>query len=241
MLVNRSIGGNYQILDYAVPTSLSKQVKSIMESHSPNADQKQKRLLRTLSRDTRVEKQDGIELLLTRPEVRLMKEAAIAMGTKERIIGSENHPALMFYMTVLRLVKWREQVLGSEDEEENPLRRHRRRWCFWGCDDEDETPTANETPAASGNSCENDEILCDHRDHLDLDEPDCCDPQDHNRCPGDNCDGMCGPSCACWSFICDDCCWYQGCQHHDDCCVEHGYFSWGCLSLWNFSCSSYSC
>ena len=36
-----------------------------------------------------------------------------------------------------------------------------------------------------------------------------------NICPnGDNCLGLCGPDCACWWFICGDCCWNLGCYIH---------------------------
>ncbi len=35
---------------------------------------------------------------------------------------------------------------------------------------------------------------------------------------GDDCFGMCGPGCSCWSFICGDCCCYDGCKSHDITC-----------------------
>ena len=56
-----------------------------------------------------------------------------------------------------------------------------------------------------------------------------------------NCLGMCGYGCSCWSWVCGDCCVHQGCLDHDNCCRDHGFWSWACWSLWNFSCSSYSC
>eukprot|EP00731_Ephydatia_muelleri_P021083 Em0013g810a len=63
----------------------------------------------------------------------------------------------------------------------------------------------------------------------------CC-----GKCPiGNDCLGMCGPSCTCWAWACGDCCYHQGCYDHDLCCKK--YLSWNCLSVWKFKCNSYSC
>jgi hypothetical protein len=35
---------------------------------------------------------------------------------------------------------------------------------------------------------------------------------------GNNCYGMCGPGCSCWSWVCGDCCYHYGCARHDDWC-----------------------
>ena len=59
-----------------------------------------------------------------------------------------------------------------------------------------------------------------------------------------SCNGMCGLSCNCWSFICRDCCVHQGCLDHDNCCARDGYFSYSCtfgLVVSGFSCSGYPC
>ena len=70
------------------------------------------------------------------------------------------------------------------------------------------------------------------------------------RCPfrrGDNdCFGMCGKGCSCWSFVCGDCCVQQYCLTHDQCCLDRGFFSFACLSVaWRVlgsQCSqTYSC
>lgn len=55
------------------------------------------------------------------------------------------------------------------------------------------------------------------------------------------CNGMCGQSCNCWSFVCGDCCVHQGCLDHDLCCARDGYFSSSCLFVYGFSCSGYTC
>ena len=55
-----------------------------------------------------------------------------------------------------------------------------------------------------------------------------------------DCLGMCGYDCTCWSWVCGDCCVHKGCLAHDICCRED-FWSWACLFPWGFSCSSYSC
>jgi len=57
------------------------------------------------------------------------------------------------------------------------------------------------------------------------------DPRD------DECLGMCGPGCACWSFVCGDCCYNKLCLEHDKCC-RHRAFSSRCLLpfLYGLSC-----
>jgi hypothetical protein len=56
-----------------------------------------------------------------------------------------------------------------------------------------------------------------------------------NRCPfekyDNDCFGMCGPSCTCWDFVCGDCCVYQYCLTHDQCCHDAGFFSLTCFSV----------
>ena len=53
-----------------------------------------------------------------------------------------------------------------------------------------------------------------------------------NKCPsGNNCFGMCGKGCSCWSFVCGNCCVNQYCLTHDQCCADKGFFSWACLSV----------
>ena len=48
--------------------------------------------------------------------------------------------------------------------------------------------------------------------------------------PNNNdCLGMCGKGCTCWSWVCDDCCFHQGCYEHDKCC-EKRFYSTYCLT-----------
>ena len=55
------------------------------------------------------------------------------------------------------------------------------------------------------------------------------------RCPyrryDNNCFGMCGPDCTCWSFVCGDCCLYRYCETHDECCAKRGFYTFACFSV----------
>ena len=46
---------------------------------------------------------------------------------------------------------------------------------------------------------------------------------------GNNCYGMCGPGCSCWSWVCGDCCYHWGCAVHDNWCREGEW--WWCDNI----------
>ena len=57
-----------------------------------------------------------------------------------------------------------------------------------------------------------------------------------------SCNGMCGPGCHCWWWICGDCCTHKGCLDHDNYCAKDGYISFSCIisvPLY-FTCESHS-
>ena len=56
-----------------------------------------------------------------------------------------------------------------------------------------------------------------------------------NKQIGSNCEAMCGKGTSCWSILCGDCCYHEGCYQ------EYGYFSWKCLDVTSFSCDSFTC
>ena len=59
------------------------------------------------------------------------------------------------------------------------------------------------------------------------------------RCPSmTKCLGMCGYGCWCWSIVCGDCCYWEGCHKHDNKCRE-SFFSLGCLLPFKFRCGGY--
>ncbi len=41
---------------------------------------------------------------------------------------------------------------------------------------------------------------------------------------GNDCYGMCGPGCSCWSWVCGDCCYHSGCAKHDDWCRQGKWY-----------------
>ena len=60
-------------------------------------------------------------------------------------------------------------------------------------------------------------------------------------CPNDDCLGMCGLGCNCWSFLCRDCCYHLGCYQHDLCC-RNEFTQSSCLFPFGFRCESpYRC
>ncbi|HTQ44103.1 MAG TPA: hypothetical protein VMI75_15195 [Polyangiaceae bacterium] len=44
-----------------------------------------------------------------------------------------------------------------------------------------------------------------------------------------DCYGMCGPDCSCWSWVCGDCCYHYGCAVHDSWCREGEW--WYCYNI----------
>ncbi len=66
-----------------------------------------------------------------------------------------------------------------------------------------------------------------------------------DQCPfsqgSNNCFGLCGKGCTCWSFICGNCCVNNYCLTHDQCCADRGFFSYPCLAVaWRVISSSCS-
>lgn len=48
--------------------------------------------------------------------------------------------------------------------------------------------------------------------------------------------GMCGPGTSCWSWVCGDCCCYDGCLSHDNSCRECKWYKpWNCLLCATFT------
>lgn len=49
--------------------------------------------------------------------------------------------------------------------------------------------------------------------------PDVLACKDLRKDPNKNeCYGMCGRGCSCWSWVCGDCCYHRGCAYHDTQC-----------------------
>jgi hypothetical protein len=41
---------------------------------------------------------------------------------------------------------------------------------------------------------------------------------------GNDCYGMCGNGCSCWSWVCGDCCYHGGCAQHDTWCRQGQWY-----------------
>jgi hypothetical protein len=41
---------------------------------------------------------------------------------------------------------------------------------------------------------------------------------------GNDCYGMCGYGCSCWSWVCGDCCYHGGCAQHDNWCRQGQWY-----------------
>ena len=69
-----------------------------------------------------------------------------------------------------------------------------------------------------------------------------CDLESCPPCKEDDCYGLCGYGCTCWSFLCGDCCYHLGCKDHDACCRESDGSYLGCFFPFGFSCDDrYEC
>ena len=172
------------------------------------------KILRQLDdRNTNETRQIAFEELALRDEIELITEAARTLG-KLGITGNENPAALPFYVLAMRLQKYRNNILNDTGVTEKPIQNPQKRQLL---------------PALY--------IAVELYELIDI----CVTGRRPWYGYGSNCHGMCGPGCECWSWACGDCCVHQGCRQHDTCCGVYGYWSWECLSVWNFSCSSYSC
>ena len=159
-------------------------------------------------------RQNAVESLALRPEIELCMSAAQALGDLG-VIGSQNPAAMPFYALTLRLTKYRNILLTGVDFAMN-----------------DNNYRSREGVQLEGrqkrSSCRL-AYLCPYGD-----------------CPyygyGNDCRGMCGIGCTCYSWICGDCCVHQGCRDHDYCCERYGYTNWSCISVWNVACdAAYRC
>lgn len=57
-------------------------------------------------------------------------------------------------------------------------------------------------------------------------------------CCGNECFGMCGADCSCWSWICGTCGCVDECMEHDHYCSCHGMYHFWCINVFWVGCSS---
>ena len=168
----------------------------------------------------------ALQRLLNRQDILLIESAAQALG-KADVRGYENQGALNFYGVAMAVAR-----VKRADRNENK---------FGG-------ETRNKYEMNTSHRSQRsplDLVHCKYRDtyclsgSCEMGSSDC-----NGKCTDwEDCVGMCGPGCSyCWSYVCNDCCYHQGCYDHDMCCGG----SWGYLSVWcliplPFSCNGYNC
>ena len=135
-------------------------------------------------------------------EATLIIETAQALGDRG-IMGMDYPSVMSFYQFALRLVVTRNMITGATETKAKDS--------FSSDSKGYHRQQRNVRCSSNGASCP------------------------AGRCPfrseGNNCFGMCGPQCTCWSFVCGDCCVQQYCRTHDQCCADRGFFSFACLSV----------
>ena len=134
-------------------------------------------------------------------EALLIIEAAQALGDRG-IMGMDYPSVMSFYQFALRLASIRALESGAEYKARDKI-----------------SPDSREYQHRQRRA-----VLCNNGATC-----------SSNRCPfrkyDNNCFGMCGPSCTCWSFVCDDCCVHQYCLTHDQCCADVGFYTITCFSV----------
>ena len=189
--------------DYVIPKDAMNLMESIMAGNEKMADDMLQMLDNTTVNETR---QSVLYNLAMSYEALLIIEAAQALGDRG-IMGMEYSSVMSFYQLALRLAYARE---NSDTENEGD-----------GIDSELDTRAYHQHRQRRAESCSNG-ATCPS-----------------GSCPyalvrggyRNDCFGLCGYGCSCWSFVCGDCCVHHYCLTHDDCCRRRGFWSWSCLSV----------
>lgn len=214
-----TLHGYHKYNDYVVPQAYHELVEVFLKrKRLPN------KIVQQLDdRNSNETRRIAFEDLALHDEIELITEAAIALG-KLGITGNEYPAALPFYVLAMRLQQYQNTLLNGSssvsevDHTEMRKNRQKSSWLlpalYFAVESVYEGILLN--MCVTGRP-----------------------PRYGDR--SQNCFGLCGPMCVCWSWLCGDCCVHQGCVDHDRCCREHGIFSRACWSVWNFSCSPYSC
>ena len=183
--------GHSKYSDYVVPGAYHDIVETALKRNRLS-----NKVMRHLDdRNVNETRQIVFEELALRDEIELITEASRALG-KLGITGNENPAALPFYTLAMRLHKYRNTLLNSTStrppSEIDRPRNRQKRWLL---------------PALY--------VAIELYEQIDI----CITgrrPWYGDR--SNDCLGMCGPGCECWSWACGDCCVHQGCLIHDRCC-----------------------
>ena len=204
MVMERDQQDSINFDDYVIPRDAMNLMESIMAGNGEMSDNILQKLDNKTVNETR---QSTLYNLAMSYEAILIIEAAQALGDLG-VMGSEYPSVMRFYQLALRLANSRESESQSDTE------------------DEGDSPAPDtkgyEPRQRRATYCSNVDATC-------------------SQCPyklvqkkkkyRNNCFGLCGYGCNCWSFVCGDCCLHQYCLTHDDCCRRKGFYSWPCLSV----------
>ena len=189
--------------DFVIP----KDVMNLMESMVNGSEKMTDDVLQKLDNKTVNEtRQSVLYNLAMSYEATLIIEAAQVLGDRG-IMGMDYPSVMTFYQLALRLANARESddtaYEGEEIDSNLDTRRYQHR-------------------QRRAERCRNNDATC----------PSGLCPYSLRRGSYRNdCFGLCGYGCSCWSFVCGDCCIHQYCLTHDDCCRRRGFWSWSCLSV----------
>lgn len=209
------------VSEFVIPSSLSGAVKSAVKSSDAHKLEKALQDVRQAGINSETEKQQAFNRLLMSTEAMLLEKAARKLEASG--INGRSHPAVLpFLMIAMRVTEMRNDL----QEEMSDLEREKRdQHSYYSGDDESVCKCGNDSYLGNDSYSRNDSDSVD-------DESECetrseCSSE---RCPaGDNCFGMCGNGCTCWTWVCGDCCVNTFCHHHDRCCEVRGFWTWRCL------------
>lgn len=202
-------GEQAQVMEFTLPLITAEHVEKNIKHSLIN------QLVHALDSDTSSEiKQAAFRKLFARTELQSIEAAALAVGAAG-VKGHDNAAALNLYSVVMNLARLQN---SPEMMSYQPIQEV--------ADNERDQPRRINKRA----TCSRPGFWWWQT----LYERGC------SRCPiGSGCTGMCGKTCSCWSWVCGDCCYHQGCYDHDHCCNVNGLFHHTCLWVVPFECSGY--
>ena len=204
MELNQQNRINYD--DYIIPRDAMNLMESIMTGSEKMTDDMLQKLDNKAVNETR---QSVLYTLAMSYEATLIIEAAQALGDRG-IMGMDYPSVMSFYQFALRLANARENVDTEGDDNESDSELDTRSYQHGRYRQQRAVRcTSNGARCASG----------------------WCPYVLRRGSYRNDCFGLCGYGCRCWSFVCGDCCVHQYCLTHDDCCRRRGFWSWACLSV----------
>ena len=187
--------------DYVIPKDAMNLMESVMSGNTKMTDDMLQKLDNKTMNETR---QSVLYNLAMSYEATLIIEAAQALGDRG-IMGMDYPSVMSFYQLALRLANAREnkdtEYDGTGSELDTREYQHRQKRA---------TRCSSNGATCAPGQCPYRLVVGDYRN---------------------DCFGLCGYGCSCWSFVCGDCCIHQYCLTHDDCCRRRGFWSWSCLSV----------